>query len=222
MRTVAGLTGVTVFIVIYAAEFLPRHGPPVTILWLREISGKSGLIAVNIAIVLAFLALLPYRRPSETRWRSHGAFIAFVIALMTEMFGWPLLIFLIAPVVEVPSLAPWVYRNFGHSGALVGTFVSFLGVILIALGWAQIHRAQGLVNTGLYRYIRHPQYLGIFLFTGGWILHWPSTITLILWPILIGAYMWLARHEEKMAVEWFGESYAAYMKQTKRFIPFVF
>jgi hypothetical protein len=98
VRTVVGLTGVTVFIIIYAAEFLPRHGPPVTILWLRESSGKSGLIALNIAVVLSFLALLPYRRPTEARWRSHGAFIAFAIALMTEMFGWPLLVFLLSPV----------------------------------------------------------------------------------------------------------------------------
>jgi len=220
VRTVVGLTGVTVFIIIYAAEFLPRHGPPVTIRWLRESSGKSGLIALNIAVVLSFLALLPYRRPTEARWRSHGAFIAFVIALMTEMFGWPLLVFLVAPVVRVPSLAPWMYEHFGHSVAMAGTFVSLLGVMLIALGWVQIHRAHGLVKKGLYHYIRHPQYLGIFLFTGGWILHWPSVITLILWPILVGAYVWLARYEEKMAVECFGEPYVEYMKRTKRFIPF--
>jgi protein-S-isoprenylcysteine O-methyltransferase Ste14 len=217
--TALGWLGIALFVAIYAAEFLPRDGPPVTIRWLRENLGTGGLIAVNIAMVLAFLALLPFRRPTKSTWKSHGAFVAFVIALMTEMFGWPLVIFLLSPLVDVPSIARPVHQHFGHTLAYAGTFVSMAGIALIAGGWIQIHRASHLVTTGLYRFIRHPQYLGIFLFTFGWILHWPSVITLILWPILIGAYAWLARHEEKQALGEFGELYRQYMDHTKRFIP---
>jgi protein-S-isoprenylcysteine O-methyltransferase Ste14 len=213
---------IVAFVAIYIVELLPHHGPPVTLRWIRETFGTSGLIIINIVIVLAFLALLPYRRSTKTDWKSKGAFIAFVIALMTEMFGWPLFLFLLSPMFDIPKIAPQYFQSIGHWPAMVGTGVSFLGLILIAIGWQQIHKAEGLVKTGLYRYIRHPQYTGIFLFTLGWILHWPSIITLIIWPVLLVAYYWLARYEEKMAIEDFGDEYVTYMQSTKRFFPFIF
>jgi protein-S-isoprenylcysteine O-methyltransferase Ste14 len=221
LRTIIGLVAIALFVALYAGEFLPRHGPPVTIRWVEQAFGRGGLIALNIFVVLAFLALLPYRRPSKSTWKTHGTFIAFVIALMTEMFGWPLLIFLVSPVADIPSLAPWMHRHFGHRAATTGTLISFAGIALIAVGWFQIHRADAMVTGGLYRLIRHPQYTGIFLFTAGWILHWPSVITLFIWPILIGAYVWLARQEEKAALREFGEPYRAYMKRTRMFIPYI-
>jgi protein-S-isoprenylcysteine O-methyltransferase Ste14 len=46
-------------------------------------------------------------------------------------------------------------------------------------------------------------------------------ITLFIWPILIGAYVWLARQEEKAALREFGEPYRAYMKRTRMFIPYI-
>lgn len=212
---------VVLFIVIYGIELLPHHGPPVTIRWIHQTLGQKGLIALNIVIVLAFLALLPYRRPTKHVWKSHGTFVAFTIALMTEMFGWPLLILLVSPLFDIPGLAHEYFRAIGHWPANVGTALSLLGVILIVMGWAQIHRAKGLVTKGIYRYLRHPQYTGLILFTFGWILHWPAVITLCLWPIIIVAYVWLAKQEEKEIIKEFGEDYIKYARQTKRFIPFV-
>jgi protein-S-isoprenylcysteine O-methyltransferase Ste14 len=214
-----GWLAIAAFVVIYGIELLPHHGRPATLRWIEDSFGRGGLIAVNILIVLAFLALLPYRRPTKGTWKSKGAFIAFVIALMTEMFGWPLLIFLVAPLVEIPSIAPSWFDAVGHWPARVGTAVSLLGLALIAVGWQQIHRAEGMVTTGLYRWMRHPQYTGIFLFTLGWILHWPSVLTLALWPILVVAYTWLARFEERQAAEEFGDAYETYCRRTKRFVP---
>jgi len=219
--TILGWVAIVLFVAIYIVELFPHHGPPVTLKWIREHFGISGLIVLNIVVVLAFLALLPFRRPTKNVWKSHGAFLAFVIALMTEMFGWPLFIFLVSPVLEVPRIAPNYLSALGRWPASVGTGLSLLGIVLIAVGWKQIHRAEGLVATGLYKYIRHPQYTGIFLFTFGWIMHWPTVLTLILWPILTAAYVWLARFEEKQALEEFGESYQTYANETKRFIPFV-
>lgn len=216
-----GIAALILFLAIYGVELFSHEGPPVTIKWLRENFGTAGLIALNILIVLAFLALLPYRRSTMSTWKSKGVFVAFVIALMTEMFGWPLLIFLLSPVVEVPSLREWSHRILGHSGPILGTWVSVLGLLLIAVGWRQIHRATGLVTTGIYRYLRHPQYTGIFLFTFGWILHWPSVITIILWPVLVMAYVWLARHEEKYVAKEFGDAYREYAQKTPRFVPFI-
>jgi methanethiol S-methyltransferase len=216
-----GWVAIVLFVGIYGIELLPHHGRPITIRWIESVLGQKGLIALNILVVLAFLVLLPYRRPTKSLWRSRGTFIAFFIALMTEMFGWPLILFLVSPLVEIPVIASKYFKAVGHWPATVGTAISMIGIALIAAGWAQIHRANGLVSTGLYRYIRHGQYTGIFLFTLGWILHWPSVITLLLWPVLIGAYVWLAKQEEKQAIEEFGTAYIEYAKKTKRFIPFL-
>jgi protein-S-isoprenylcysteine O-methyltransferase Ste14 len=216
-----GWVAVLLFMLIYGIELLPHHGPPVTIRWINMTFGQTGLIVLNILMVLAFLALFPYRRPTKHIWKSQGTFIAFTIALMTEMFGWPLLIFLISPLIDIPLLAPKYLRVIGHWPTRAGSAISIVGILLIVLGWAKIHKAQGIVTTGIYHYMRHPQYTGIFLFTFGWILHYPSFITLLLWPILIVAYVWLAKQEEKQAIEEFGEDYMRYTKRTKRFIPFV-
>ncbi len=219
--TLMGWIAIILFAAIYLVELFPHHGSPVTIRWIRENLGNGGLIILNIVIVLAFLALLPFRRPTKNVWKSHGAFLAFVIALMTEMFGWPLFIFLVSPFFEVPALAPGFFGTVGHWPASAGTAISLFGMVLIAIGWKQIHGAEGLVSGGLYKYIRHPQYTGIFLFTFGWIMHWPTVLTLLLGPILIAAYAWLVRFEEKLALEEFGESYQTYTRETKRFIPFL-
>ncbi|MFQ6115110.1 MAG: methyltransferase family protein [bacterium] len=217
-----GVIAVVLFVAIYGIELFGHGGRPLTIKWIQDNLGKGGLIVLNILIVIAFLALLPYRRPTTSTWKSKGVFVAFVIALMTEMFGWPLLIFLISPLVKVPSLRGWAHQTLGHAGPILGTWVSMIGLLLIALGWRQIYKAEELVTTGLYRFIRHPQYTGIFLFTFGWILHWPSVITLVLWPILVAAYVWLARHEEKAVIEEFGDAYRQYARRTPRFFPKIF
>lgn len=214
-----GLAGLILFAAIYSVELVSHSGPPVTITWIRDNLGTGGLIILNILIVIAFLALLPYRRATVSTWKSKGVYVAFVIALMTEMFGWPLLIFLISPLVEVPALRPLARETLGHAGPILGTWISMIGLVLIAAGWRQIHQATGLVTTGIYRYIRHPQYTGIFLFTFGWVLHWPSVITLILWPILVAAYSWLARREEEAVSREFGEAYLKYAQDTPRFFP---
>lgn len=219
VSSVFGWLAVALFVVIYGVELTPHEGRPPTLVWLSDTFGRGGLIAINILIVAAFLALLPYHRPTKGVWKSKGAFLAFVIALMTEMFGWPLVLFLLAPLVEVPSIAPSYFDAIGHWPATVGTFVSLVGLTLVALGWQRIHKAEGLVSDGIYRYVRHPQYTGLLLFTLGWVLHWPSIITLLLWPILVAAYAWLARQEEKVAEEEFGDEWREYAARTTRFVP---
>jgi protein-S-isoprenylcysteine O-methyltransferase Ste14 len=217
-----GVIGVIGFLLIYGFELTPHHdGPPATVKWIRENFGTAGLIIINIAIVLTFLGLLTYRKPTKDTWKSKTAFIAFVIALMTEMFGWPLVLFILSPIFDVPVIARKYFETFGHFPARVGTLISIFGVVLISIGWAKIHKADGLVTDGIYKFIRHPQYTGIFLFTLGWLIHWPSVITLILWPILTLSYIWLALQEEKDLTASYGEAYLEYARKTKRFIPYL-
>jgi protein-S-isoprenylcysteine O-methyltransferase Ste14 len=137
------------------------------------------------------------------------------------MFGWPLFIFLVSPLIDVPPISGEYRRIFGHWTAGAGTGLSIAGLVLVAAGWIRIHRASGLVTEGIYRYMRHPQYTGMFLFTFGWIVHWPSVATLMLWPVLMAAYGWLSLREERQAREEFGAPYADYAARTKRFVPFL-
>ena len=75
------------------------------------------------------------------------------------------------------------------------------------------------MTDGIYQYIRHPQYVGLFLILFGWLLHWPTLLTIILFPILIGVYYRLALKEEKELKAGFGADYQKYMEKTPRFIP---
>ncbi len=219
LLTWAGVIALVIFAALYGIELFGHAGRPATVAWVQDHFGRGGLIGLNLVVMIAFLALLPYRRSTKGTWKSQGAFIAFVLALVTEMFGWPLLIFLLSPLFEVPSLREWAHQHLGHTGPFLGTLLSFFGLALIAWGWIQIHQAKELVTHGIYRFIRHPQYTGMFLFTLGWLLHWPTVTMLVLWPVLMAAYVWLALREEREVAAEFGEAYAQYAAKTPRFFP---
>jgi protein-S-isoprenylcysteine O-methyltransferase Ste14 len=92
-------------------------------------------------------------------------------------------------------------------------------MILVIIGWHQIHRAKGLVTTGVYKYIRHPQYTGFFLVISGWLLHWETTLTLAMYPILMVMYYLQARWEDTELIKEFGDEYEAYRRKTPMFLP---
>lgn len=181
------------------------------------------------------LALLRPRRKRD--WRGAGVLQAFFISLFAEMFGFPLTILLLS------SLLGASYKRFGlFESHLWAYLVSKLGVmnlepavglvmwisivligtafILIAWGWFQIYRARGnLVTTGLYRIVRHPQYLGLIFIIIGFNVQWPTFPTLVMAPILILMYLRLARAEERELEEEFGHAYKAYRERVHAFIP---
>jgi protein-S-isoprenylcysteine O-methyltransferase Ste14 len=78
-----------------------------------------------------------------------------------------------------------------------------------------------LVKSGLYRYIRHPLYLSVFLLGTGVMLKQTGTFQLILGAVNLAAIYLTARIEEKEMIARFGDEYRAYMKESKMFIPFL-
>lgn len=95
-----------------------------------------------------------------------------------------------------------------------------IAVGIIANGWKKIHGAQGkLVEDGIYKYIRHPQYTGFFLIIIAFLIQWPTISTLIMTPVLIVLYNTLSRKEEQKMLELFGDKYRQYMNNTARFFP---
>src|SRR5690606_19717152 len=79
-----------------------------------------------------------------------------------------------------------------------------------------------LVTSGIYNYIRHPQYTGFLLITFRMLREWAALPMLIMWPLLLPLYYRVARKEEDMMVEEFGQAYRDYQHQTGMFLPRVF
>ncbi len=164
-----------------------------------------------------------------------GVTIAFIIALFTEMYGFPLTIYVLTAILgsRYPALNPFAHES-GHlwvtffgGGAVTLTAIHIVsnglmvaGFFIMASGWKRVHGAKGgLVTEGVYAYVRHPQYSGLFLVTIGLLIQWPTIITILMWPVLIGAYYKLAKKEEKDMEKEFGEAYGRYRERVPMFVP---
>lgn len=199
--------------------------------------GLWGLAVLNSVIFIGFA--YSFFKPMNTRdWRGFGAYSAFIVALFAEMYGFPLTIYFLSGWLQsrYPNV-DWFSHDAGHllemmfgwkSNPHFGPFhvLSFVligaGFMLIAAAWRVLYAAQqrgALAVTGPYGYVRHPQYVGFILVLLGFLVQWPTLLTLAMFPVLVTMYVKLARSEEREALATFGETYRAYMEQVPAFIP---
>ena len=199
--------------------------------------GLWGLAVVNAAVFIIFA--FSFAKPQSSRdWRSFGAFSAFIVALFGEMYGFPLTIFFLSgwlqrryPGLDVLShdaghLWPTILglRGNPHFGVLhiASNLLIVAGFFLLSAAWRVLYDAQRrhrLATTGPYAYVRHPQYLGFILIMGGFLVQWPTILTLAMFPFLLLMYVRLARDEERDAVKTFGALYVEYAATTPAWIP---
>ena len=195
------------------------------------------LVFINSAVFIIF-AFSFFKPQTKRDWRSFGAFSAFVVALFTEMYGFPLTIFFLSGWLQ--STWPevdWFAHDSGHlpemmfgwqSNPHFGPFhlLSFVfiggGFWLISVAWYHLWNAQRqglLATTGPYARIRHPQYVGFVLIMLGFLVQWPTLLTLAMFPVLVWMYARLARGEEGDSRARFGESWDRYSSRVPAFIP---
>ncbi len=211
------------FIILYLPRFAAIRIVPPVIEYFLDHLGRDWAMVANAGVFILFLLFLPYRTKIE--WRSKGAFSAFMLALIAEMFGIPLLVFVLSPLIHISYheayIGGWLNnpRIFGWPGAVIGAWLTLGGMILVIVGWHQVHRATGLVTTGIYKHIRHPQYTGFSLILTGWVLHWETTLTLLMYPLLIMMYFLLARREDIELKNGFRAEYESYRNRTPMFFP---
>ena len=196
--------------------------------------GMWSVVAINVGIFI-FFALSFLKPKKRWEWRSMGAFSAFAVALFTEMYGVPLTIYILISILgdKYPVIDPFAHTQgnlwavFSGGSVYVSGFLMFLGgvvmiggVVIMGKGWKQIHKANGeMVTSGLYRWVRHPQYSGLFLITVGFLIQWPTIITIAMWPVLMLMYYRLARREEKEMESRFGDQYVTYRQRVPMFWP---
>ncbi len=217
------------FVLLYWPRFINLPVMPPLIRKLFYDWGKDWACVVNAAVFVLFLLFIPYRTKIE--WRSKGVFSAFILALFAEMFGIPFLFYILSPflgynipVIDIPGLPPFqITRHFfvlGWPGVFVGSWMTLVGMGLVFAGWSKIHRTEGLVTSGLYAYVRHPQYTGMFFIIIGWILHWATFVTVLMCPVLLVMYYRLALREERELLLQYGSEYQTYCQNTSMFFPF--
>ncbi len=229
---VLSLVVISLAVLVKVAQLRPGDSGPSFEEWYgnwRTVVLASGIF---VGFVLAFIR--PRRR---AEWGRAGLYSAFLISLFTEMFGLPFTIYLLAPALGLPPgifglheshLWAFLLARAGVVTVEQGMYLVMVasvalisaGVVLVAMGWHQVYAGRGtLVTTGIYRRLRHPQYLGLILIVVGFNIQWPTLPTLLMAPVLILAYIWQAHGEDADLEARFSPDAGWYQRRVNAFFP---
>lgn len=136
-----------------------------------------------------------------------------------------------APLLSAPSslqAAAWLPAFFlPHLSTeivpSIGGLIFLFGLVGFLLGALQVYyakfRGRGVVKSGLYRRVRHPQYLSLAVAGLGLLIVWPRFMLLVIYVHMLWFYYLLARSEEERMQSGYGDAYLDRMRNTSMFIP---
>jgi protein-S-isoprenylcysteine O-methyltransferase Ste14 len=112
---------------------------------------------------------------------------------------------------------------FLQSVRIAGSIFFLVGFLLFTICALQVYLGKifkwGIAAKGLYKYIRHPQYLALGIWGIGMAILWPRFIVLATLSLMFILYLFLAKDEERRMLSTYGDSYRRYMDATGRFLP---
>lgn len=178
-----------------------------------------------IGFILFSLPLALFSRRSLLEPGTHGFY---------RFLAWEGMLWLLVANVRFWFVDPWALRQ------ILSWILLLISLLFVVQGVVQFRRygkahperhdtrllsfekTTELVETGIYRYIRHPMYSSLQFLTWGIFLKHPTAglfgVTVIVTALLVET----ALIDEKECLAYFGEAYRHYMQRTKRFIPFIF
>lgn len=189
--------------------------------------GLWGTALLWWGLTSVFTLFLPFYRRRYRR--TTFLFIVSSFTYTFEKYGFPLSRWLVWRVTgyRLPEGILWGHTlsaSTGMAGHYLYLLFILVGGTLVVAGWARIYgmgpdgRVE-LVRTGVYRYLRHPQYTGLMLISLASILDWATLPLLIIWPVLVRTLNSLAAEEDQLLNRVFGGRWDAYAVRTGRFIP---
>lgn len=105
---------------------------------------------------------------------------------------------------------------------ILSNIAIFGGFILLSAAWDVLYKAQRehkLAVSGPYAHLRRPQYFAFITIMVGFLLQWPTMLTVVMFPILVWMYVRLAHREERDAAAEFGHTYEQYAALVPAFVP---
>jgi Putative protein-S-isoprenylcysteine methyltransferase len=136
------------------------------------------------------------------------------VAVQFFLFG----LFLLPITWPLPQLLP---RWFGLAAAGVGLLVCLVAILQLRKNlqaWPSPKEGGVLISHGLFAWVRHPIYSGLFLAFAGWALFTGSLYKLLVACLLLGWFFLKSRYEERLLLAKFPE-YRNYRAKTGRFFP---
>jgi protein-S-isoprenylcysteine O-methyltransferase Ste14 len=187
-------------------------------------------IILNFILIGFFILFIGFRRKIARLPAS--IYLAFIVALYIEMYGFPLTMYFFTWTLGSTSVSTlWYFLTIITGEQLfysifmgiivpLSNIIIISGILLVIFGWSHVFRGKNtLVTNGIYKYVRHPQYLGFLLITLGMNVIWITLSTLVLWPALVFLYFKLAKEEDAILEQKFGKQFIDYKNEVPMFFP---